>query len=105
MGVKFIRTTEDFKCENCGNEVKGNGYTNHCPKCLWSKHVDIHPGDRASNCNGLMEPIRAELIRDGYDITYRCTKCKLISKNKSNKKDDFESILNIVKKHTDKIFK
>lgn len=36
----FTRVIEDFICENCGTEVKGNGYTNHCPKCLWSKHVD-----------------------------------------------------------------
>ncbi|HCR42265.1 TPA: hypothetical protein DIV45_02815, partial [Patescibacteria group bacterium] len=36
----FIRTKEDFTCENCGHRVKGSGYTNHCPKCLYSQHVD-----------------------------------------------------------------
>lgn len=23
-------------CEHCSAEVLGTGYTNHCPKCLWS---------------------------------------------------------------------
>ena len=51
---KFIKVKEDFVCEHCGAEVKGDGYTNHCPKCLWSKHVDVHPGDRAAECGGMM---------------------------------------------------
>ena len=53
MSATFIRKTEDFICEHCGREVRGNGYTNHCPYCLWSKHVDINPGDRAAGCGGL----------------------------------------------------
>lgn len=52
---KFQRTTENFVCEKCGFIVEGNGYTNHCPNCIWSKHVDIHPGDRASLCGGTYE--------------------------------------------------
>ncbi|MFA6992594.1 MAG: RNHCP domain-containing protein, partial [Candidatus Gracilibacteria bacterium] len=42
MPKRFSRTIEDFVCEKCGAKVKGDGYTNHCPKCLWSKHVDIN---------------------------------------------------------------
>ena len=80
MPKKFQRTIEDFVCGNCGAKVKGNGYTNHCPVCLWSKHVDIHPGDRAEACGGLMEPIAVDLEREGYRITYRCQKC-LIRQN------------------------
>ena len=57
---RFSRRTEDFTCEHCGTKVKGNGYTNHCPQCLYSKHVDINPGDRLSDCGGLMEPIDIE---------------------------------------------
>ena len=41
--LKFKRKKENFVCENCGAEVKGDGFTNHCPKCLYSKHVDIFP--------------------------------------------------------------
>ena len=66
---KFQRTIEDFTCEQCNFAVKGNGYTNHCPKCLWSKHVDVNPGDRAATCGGLMEPIGAEVGGGG---TYHC---------------------------------
>ena len=38
--------------------MKGNGYTNHCPKCLWSKHVDINPGDRGANEQALQDDAR-----------------------------------------------
>ena len=54
---KFQRKKEDFICENCNKKVKGDGYTNHCPACLWSKHVDINPGDRLAECKGMMKPI------------------------------------------------
>lgn len=50
----FIHCQEDFVCEVCGTKVKGTSYTNHCPNCLWSKHVDQNvPGDRAELCHGL----------------------------------------------------
>ena len=58
---QFVRRREDFVCEHCGTKVVGDGYTNHCPKCLWSKHVDIMPGDRAEDCQGLMRPIDIKL--------------------------------------------
>ena len=58
---QFQRKKENFVCEHCGQEVIGNGYTNHCPSCLHSKHVDINPGDRAETCGGLMEPVDLEL--------------------------------------------
>ncbi len=72
----FLRTKEDFVCENCGNEVKGNGYTNHCPKCLWSKHVDIDPGDREEVCKGVMKPTGVE-TKGGVSIKiiHKCQAC------------------------------
>jgi len=57
FGKLFQKKKEDFICEKCGFVNVGDGYTNHCQKCLWSKHVDINPGDRAEKCQGLMEPI------------------------------------------------
>src|SRR3954452_24116834 len=56
-GARFTRTREDFTCGNCGAAVRGNGYTNHCPRCLWSRHVDVDPGDRAADCGALMRPV------------------------------------------------
>jgi len=42
---KFTKIDEEFICENCGHKVNKLGYTcrNHCPICLYSKHVDINP--------------------------------------------------------------
>lgn len=98
MQVKknFIRQKEDFVCEICGTKVVGTGYTNHCPNCLWSKHVDnFTPGGRNSACQGLMEPISVELKHGQYILTHRCLKCGKISKNKTADNDNFEAILKL----------
>jgi rubrerythrin len=95
MDRKFQRKKENFVCESCGAEVTGDGYTNHCPICLCSKHVDINPGDRASDCKGLMEPIALE-NKDGEQvIVHRCVVCGYKKKNKTSKEDSFEELLNI----------
>ena len=60
MPKLFQKTVEDFICEHCGNKVAGDGYTNHCPNCLWSKHVDVNPGDRAAICGGMMKAVKVE---------------------------------------------
>lgn len=88
MTRKFTRQIEDFTCEHCGQTVTGDGYTNHCPHCLYSKHVDVNPGDRAHDCGGLMKPIAIETTRDGYDIVHACTTCGIVKRNKSHKNDD-----------------
>ncbi|PIQ68771.1 MAG: hypothetical protein COV91_02365 [Candidatus Taylorbacteria bacterium CG11_big_fil_rev_8_21_14_0_20_46_11] len=76
--MSFTRTIEDFICEQCGTSVTGTGYTNHCPKCLWSKHVDIHPGDRSSPCGGSMEPMSVMVLSGVEKITHTCTVCGFI---------------------------
>lgn len=52
---------DSFTCKVCGWMVGPNGagsdHRNHCPNCLHSLHVDEEPGDRASCCGGIMEPI------------------------------------------------
>ncbi|HLL91284.1 MAG TPA: RNHCP domain-containing protein, partial [Tepidisphaeraceae bacterium] len=65
---RFTRQVEDFTCGHCGRSVRGNGYTNHCPGCLWSRHVDVNPGDRAAACGGLMEPVAVASTRHRYTI-------------------------------------
>ena len=90
MAQNFKRKIEDFVCGNCGEKIKGDGYTNHCPQCLWSKHVDITPGDRASDCYGMMEPSKVETKGGEYDITHKCVKCGYEKRNKMSPKDDFE---------------
>jgi len=75
MSKQFTRTIEDFICQNCGVLVKGTGYTNHCPACLYSKHVDNFPGDRTNSCHGLMKPIGLDKKRGELKILHQCLKC------------------------------
>lgn len=93
----FQRTKEDFVCEHCNASVTGNGYTNHCPKCLWSKHVDINPGDRACGCEGAMRPARIEVTGQQYWIHHECEVCGHCGRVKSSKDDDFDQILKIAR--------
>lgn len=94
---RFSRRTEDFICEHCGTKVTGNGYTNHCPQCLYSKHVDVNPGDRSSDCGGLMEPIDIEQKDGSYIVVQRCQQCGFIRRNKVSSEDNFDSVLNIIR--------
>jgi len=93
----FIRNTEDFICGHCGENVAGSGYTNHCPKCLYSKHVDNIPGDRANPCGGLMKPIGLEIKGDKRQIIHQCENCGIIKRNKVAQNDNPEAILWLVK--------
>ena len=92
---------EEFICENCGKKVPKLGYScrNHCPFCLYSKHVDIEPGDRAEKCHGLLEPIGIEKNKKGYIIIFKCKKCGKIRKNKVAEDDDMDKIIELSAKH------
>ena len=92
---KFTRTIEDFVCGNCGKEVTGNGYTNHCPACLWSKHVDKNPGDRLETCGGLMKP--KEVAKEGKDfiILHVCVKCGFERRKKVVPEDNFQTVIQL----------
>ena len=89
---------EEFICENCGKQVnilKGSA-RDHCDKCLYSKHVDVFPGDRENKCMGLLKPITIEKFKDTYKIVYRCLKCGEIHKNIMAADDNFEKILELM---------
>jgi rubrerythrin len=101
MTKKFTRTIEDFVCEHCGEYVRGDGYTNHCPHCLWSKHVDINPGDRAAACGGMMEPLRIEGASPHYRIIHRCTKCGHEKRNDASASDEAKILIALAKKAAD----
>ena len=102
---QFQRRKEDFVCENCGAKVQGNGYTNHCPHCLYSKHVDINPGDRLESCGGLMEPIDFELKDGKYVLVHRCQKCGFERRNKVCDEDNFEAVLALARQGAEKLKK
>ena len=91
----FTKTVEDFNCAHCGAVVHGNGYTNHCPKCLWSRHVDNNPGDRAATCGGMMRPISVEADGDKFIITHKCETCGKTKRQKTSDNDDIDTIIEI----------
>lgn len=84
---KFSRRIENFSCENCGNDVQGSGFTNHCPRCLWSKHVDINPGDRMELCGGMMKPISVFRKKGDYYVVQRCQICHVERNKKINESE------------------
>ena len=97
--MTFERRIEDFKCAHCNFAVEGNGYTNHCPKCLYSKHVDISPGDRAATCGGLMEPVSVEgSTGSGYILRHKCLKCGLEKRNAVVPEDDPDAVVALARR-------
>jgi hypothetical protein len=77
---------ETFRCARCGDIVStsafGTQHRNHCPRCLWSLHVDVRPGDRASDCGGRMEPIAIWVRDDEWVIVHRCQRCEELRPNR-----------------------
>ena len=98
---KFTMRDEEFICENCNKIVKPLGYTarDHCPYCLYSKHVDIMPGDRANTCKGLLKPIGIEKFKDTYKILYKCKSCHEPHKNIMANDDNMDLIIELSKEN------
>ena len=92
MAKQFKKVQEDFICEMCGAKVSGNGYTNHCPECLTSKHVDINPGDRECECHGLMPAIGLDTKNGEFVLVQQCQKCGFIRRNKIWENDSQKAI-------------
>ncbi|ATY85162.1 RNHCP domain-containing protein [Kyrpidia spormannii] len=85
MAKRFTVRNESFVCVHCGLAVAPlpGSCRNHCPRCLWSLHVDELPGDRAAACGGPMEPVAVEYDgKKGYRVVHRCLSCGHISRNK-----------------------
>lgn len=82
------RTQENtgFICEQCGHHIvplTNGSYRNHCPFCGYSKHVDDTPGDRASPCHGLMQPVGLRWhSQKGYQLVHRCLRCREMRVNR-----------------------
>ena len=94
---KFNMLDEAFNCEYCHKPVEPLKYTarDHCPYCLYSKHVDINPGDRSNQCKGLLVPISIEKHKNTYKIIYKCSKCGQIHKNIIAKDDNMDKIISL----------
>ena len=78
-----------FTCEHCGADVRPGNYKgepeprNHCPACLWSKHVsaDISRAGYPP-CGGMMRPFD----KGGHLILWRCLGCGFMM---SGPEDDY----------------
>jgi hypothetical protein len=77
-----------FRCKHCktmvGVPLSGGKHRNHCPLCLYSRHVDRRmPGDRAANCRSMMEPVGITTRRDGEQmLVHECRGCGVIRHNR-----------------------
>jgi hypothetical protein len=58
-------------------------HRNHCPQCLWSRHLDTHPGDRRAGCGSKMEPVAVSLRAGGeWSLIHRCVNCGILHENR-----------------------
>jgi hypothetical protein len=101
-----------FQCANCRNTVSSDSLRsgvlnrNHCPYCLWSRHLDLHaPGDRLAACKAPMQPVGLSLkkvhkryARDGAGelmLIHQCVECGSVSANRIAADDDSQKIIEI----------
>ena len=86
--------------------VAGVQNRNHCPACLWSRHMDwLEAGDRLSNCRAPMQPIglttkrsknKYARERDGeLMLIHRCSGCAKIVINRIGGDDSTAAIFEI----------
>ena len=97
-------TNNGFACVQCHRDVPplANGsYRNHCPYCLHSLHVDVQPGDRANDCQGLLKPTSVDYSgKKGWIIVSTCQTCGEQRRNKAalddpEVPDDYEVLLEL----------
>jgi len=84
---------QTFICGHCGSAVgptlSGGEQRNHCPRCLWSRHMDVRVGDRLSGCRGMMEPVGIWIKKSGeWSIIHRCETCGHLRANRVAADDD-----------------
>lgn len=92
---------QNFTCGHCKRFVgalpSGGHHRNHCPYCLYSRHVDaLKSGDRLSGCGGLMAPIGAFQRPNGeHVIVHHCERCGFERFNRIQADDDFDLVLSL----------
>ena len=97
---KIHPCNDSFTCKVCGRlmtpENAGSDHRNHCNNCLCSLHVDIEPGDRASDCGGIMEPVAVWVRKGGeWAIIHRCRRCGALSSNRAAADDNPMKLMSI----------
>jgi hypothetical protein len=90
---------QSFTCGHChrfiGPLPSGGHHRNHCPFCLYSRHVDDRvSGDRMSACGSQMAPIGAFQRPNGeHVVVHRCLGCGFERFNRIAADDDFDLVL------------
>lgn len=95
--------TETFTCRACKRliapEDAGSSHRNHCPHCLTSIHADNQPGDRASLCKGMMEPVSVWVKKNGeWAVIHKCRSCGTLSSNRIAADDNMYLLMEIAMK-------
>jgi hypothetical protein len=107
-----IDNNVDFKCQHCGAYVSaaralaGVANRNHCPYCLWSRHLDLFDaGDRLAACKAPMRPVGLTIknSRNKYAriesgelmLVHLCTDCERISINRIAADDVPQAIMEV----------
>jgi hypothetical protein len=102
----------DFTCLRCRSMVSaahvlsGVHNRNHCPYCLWSRHLDLFAaGDRLSACKGQMKPIGLTMkkgrnkyrleARGELMLVHQCVECHSLSINRIAADDDPSTIMDV----------
>lgn len=105
------QTFGDFRCAHCHHIVpsahllSGVNNRNHCPYCLWSRHLDLYSaGDRLSACKAPMRPVAltSKRSRNKYGrgrgelmLVHLCTDCGEVSINRIAADDDAGTLLEV----------
>ena len=102
---------DGFACKHCSLYVSsasllsGVQNRNHCPYCLWSRHLDLYaPGDRLSACKALMRPVglTVKTTRKKYGpgrgelmLIHLCAECEQLSINRIAADDDSQRVFGV----------
>jgi hypothetical protein len=103
----------NFRCLHCRSYVvqtpalSGVKNRNHCPYCLWSKHIDLHQsGDRLAACKRQMRPVGlamkksrkkyGDTARGELMLIHQCEECGKLSINRIAADDIAERIYEIL---------
>ena len=87
-----IFVDESFVCGHCEKDVPIGDVMirDHCPFCLWGRHLDNIPGDRAADCGGFMRPLSFSVAGGTRWIHYECTQCNHTFRVRSHPDDILE---------------
>ena len=112
LSVHRAQAVDGFTCLNCGAFVSAAGLLsgvlnrNHCPYCLWSRHLDLaQAGDRLCACKAGMRPVGlaikrtrkryAEAAQGELMLVHVCSGCGAASINRIAADDDAERLMEV----------